>query len=321
MKKIQKIENKILRQWVYCIKRENSFINWFKQNFIKKVKAIDANMISINFVIEQTLNKNAVMDFYNNVAIESAVAYAALLSELINAGSTVKENDDDRIFAVAAFKLTAEEIAKVINRDFLGDNIIGRFNNIVAGAGNNARALLQSGIESGLSIKQVRRELQKVLAADAFLLERLVRTEAMRINNDIALQTYAKGKAHLHGIMFMATLDHRTCEACGSHDRNEYFYESLPPVDDAPFIPMHPMCRCAYLPVSKIWDGKDKERASMGGYTKQNYSDWLRSAENQDAGFAKNILGKNYNNWLAGSYSVGGQLTPQLTVANYLRGK
>lgn len=96
-------------------------------------------------------------------------------------------------------------------------------------------------------------------------------------------------------------------------------------VEDAPYIPIHPLCRCVYIPISKFWEELEidpqTERASMFGPTTGKYPDWLAKQETKKPGFGKNILGKNYQDWLDKKYSLGEkakQFTPQSTVADYI---
>ena len=131
------------------------------------------------------------------------------------------------------------------------------------------------------------------------------------------INTNEKNTKNIGGIMYQATLDMRTCETCGHYDRDEYWYDGVPNAGKAPYVPLHPMCRCVYVPISKEWRNKTS-RASMFGPIDTDYKEWLKSAEVNDPGFAKPILGKNYNSWKQGNYTPSDKLTPQITYSNYL---
>jgi SPP1 gp7 family putative phage head morphogenesis protein len=195
--------------------------------------------------------------------------------------------------------------------------MIQRLEVLRAGLGERAITVFSSGMKAGLGYKEIMRNIRQELAIGGSQLERLVRTEGQRISNDILFATYEKNKKNIGGIMYLATLDMRTCETCGHYDRDEYWYDGVPSVGKAPYVPLHPMCRCVYVPISREWQNKTS-RASMFGPVDTDYKEWLKSAEINDPGFAKPILGKNYSAWKQGNYAPSDKLTPQITYSNYL---
>lgn len=68
---------------------------------------------------------------------------------------------------------------------------------------------------------------------------RLIRTEASRVFNSAALNTYLAEGVTLFGID--VTDDERLCESCKEFIDKEYTIENLP------VLPDHPNCRCCYV--------------------------------------------------------------------------
>lgn len=185
------------------------------------------------------------------------------------------------------------------------------------------------GLKDGKGYREIVRQAKEKLAMDAVKLERIIRTEGQRIQNDVILHNYEKYKIALTGIEYTATLDTRTCLVCGAYDGKQYFYNPPPgglSVSSAPILPIHPLCRCIYVPISKLWEEFGQEyplfRASQFGPTTGKYADWLEEMETQLPGFAKGVLGKHYDRWIRGEWQLKSsnvRLTPQSTIADFLR--
>lgn len=255
-------------------------------------------------------------NFFVAVGENSRLRWKKIFTEFVEKQSNIKEDvalglDDELKF------VEAEEIDKFIDRPFYGETIEQRFSKIGLAAADKAKAIFESGMKNGLGYKEILRNIKKELAVAGYQIERLIRTEGQRISNDILLTTYEKNKKNIGGIMYQAALDKRTCETCGHYDRSEYWYEGVPNVAKAPYVPLHPMCRCVYVPISKEWKNKTS-RASMFGPIDTDYKEWLKGAESFEPGFAKSILGKNYEAWKLGKYEVSAKLTPEISYRNFL---
>ena len=75
--------------------------------------------------------------------------------------------------------------------------------------------------------------------------------------------------------------------------------------------PRHPRCRCTLVPITKSWkelgvdaeEVPDSTRASFDGQVPatETYPDWLKRMEEEEPGFALDVLGpKRYGWWKAG---------------------
>ena len=226
------------------------------------------------------------------------------------------------------FEIGAQDIEEFTDRRWTKDNktIEERLAQLRKGAEKVGKEIFKRGLQSGESYVSMVRKMRRLMAFDAVKLERIIRTEGQRIQNDILLKTYHKNRKFLSGIEYTATLDIRTCQVCAGYDRNQYWYRQDPRVADAPYIPIHPRCRCIYVPISKYWEEtKDfaQTRASEFGPTTGNYSEWIRAREKKVPGFARKVLSeKKYNLWLQGKFSfkkAAVNFQPQSTVRSFLR--
>ena len=49
--------------------------------------------------------------------------------------------------------------------------------------------------------------------------------------------------AGVEKLQYWAAEDERTCEVCGS------YHEEIMAYDEIPILPLHPNCRCTYIPI------------------------------------------------------------------------
>ena len=123
----------------------------------------------------------------------------------------------------------------------------------------------------------------------------------IRAAADVEEKFEAQNRDILAGSLFMATLDTRTCQVCGSLDGRLY-----KPGEPRPSIPVHNRCRCVYVPQTKTYaelgididDMSPKFRASMDGPIEggTTYDGWIRGLDDDRA---RDILGPGrHERWL-----------------------
>ena len=101
--------------------------------------------------------------------------------------------------------------------------------------------VLVVGMQQGKNITDMAVELNAAMGKGFYAAHRLVRTETMHCLNQSCLQRYKD--AEIKKVSFWAAKDERTCEICGAMHGKKY------DIDKAPVLPVHPNCRCTYLPV------------------------------------------------------------------------
>ncbi|MDO4470527.1 MAG: minor capsid protein [Bacillota bacterium] len=101
--------------------------------------------------------------------------------------------------------------------------------------------VLVIGMQQGKNITDMAVELNIAMGKGFYAAHRLVRTETMHCLNQSCLQRYKD--AEIKKVSFWAAKDERTCEICGAMHGKKY------DIEKAPVLPVHPNCRCTYLPV------------------------------------------------------------------------
>lgn len=138
------------------------------------------------------------------------------------------------------FNILSEQQAKAI----ASQNWTGiKFSDRIWGNANDFNARVMNDIEDMIIRSKSPDQLKKKLIEDFSVkfheADRLIRTEASHAYNSAALQSYTD--AGLHEVDYLAESD--CCELCEPYSDRRF------PVNDAPVIPVHPNCRCTYLPV------------------------------------------------------------------------
>lgn len=101
--------------------------------------------------------------------------------------------------------------------------------------------------------------------------ELLVRTEIARSAATATEAIYDINDDVVKGKIWTATLDRITCPACGRLDGRSWMLND----DDAPTIPKHPRCRCAWAPITKTF--AELGLSGLGRYERkprQTYRQW-----------------------------------------------
>jgi len=95
--------------------------------------------------------------------------------------------------------------------------------------------------EFGKITREIVRQVDNVGIVRATM---LVRTETMKAVNTGVISRYEAAGAE--EVEFLAALDDKTCDECDSLNGKTF------PIGEAPDVPIHPNCRCSWLPVVKI---------------------------------------------------------------------
>lgn len=97
-------------------------------------------------------------------------------------------------------------------------------------------------VRNGTRPDEIARKIKNDYGSTAYQSRRLVNTELARAVNQGQMDTYKNSKA-VQSVMYMATLETNTCDVCGGLDGRKFNIET------APRIPIHPNCRCCYIPI------------------------------------------------------------------------
>lgn len=105
---------------------------------------------------------------------------------------------------------------------------------------------LQDMICLGKSPNKIKAELARDFKTAYHNADRLIRTEASHIYNTAARDSYKA--AGVQRVEFYPESD--CCEECEEY-KGEYN------IDDLPLLPVHPNCRCCYIPIVSLTDDED----------------------------------------------------------------
>jgi hypothetical protein len=157
---------------------------------------------------------------------------------------------------------------------------------------------LRTGYLLGLPSRQiVRNTLGSIQEQDPGQVQKLrrslevnTRTALSFMANEARNAVYEKNADIFSGVVGLSTLDLRCCIACGTTiDGVEY-----PSIEKAPRLPLHPQCRCLWLPKIKGMPEylPGDERASFEGPVPASlkWKDWLKTQPDE---FVQDILGKS----------------------------
>jgi SPP1 gp7 family putative phage head morphogenesis protein len=102
---------------------------------------------------------------------------------------------------------------------------------------------ISNGILSGDGIQEIRRNMNKVFDASNARLESIARTEVSRAMTEAELNGYERSEV-VERVEWATAEDERVCPICEPKDGKTYT------LDEARgLIPIHPMCRCDFIPV------------------------------------------------------------------------
>lgn len=179
--------------------------------------------------------RNKIAKEVGGLATKDSKALDRLLYQI--AVDTYKSNLEE--FGID-FSMFSEQQAKAIaSQNWTGvkfsDRIWGHANEF------NARVMtdLEEMIVQGKSPDRIKKKLMEDYSIKFHEADRLIRTEASHAYNTAALQSYMD--AGCEQVDFLAEKD--CCELCEPYSGKRY------PAAYAPTIPVHPNCRCTYLPV------------------------------------------------------------------------
>jgi SPP1 gp7 family putative phage head morphogenesis protein len=116
--------------------------------------------------------------------------------------------------------------------------------------GNETEELLRQtlidGFSQGLGIPKIAQNIRQIPGfADRARSQRIARTEILSAHSQGTLEGY-KQSGRVKQVKFYTAMDERTCEYCNNYHNQVYNLG-----DEMP-IPLHPNCRCVYLPVVEI---------------------------------------------------------------------
>ena len=220
----------------------------YVRTFKRLERYIDALYAEIKDKGKETLTRT---DLYN------LRKYAALRDKIAKENERLAVKDNKNLekllddIAVGTYKSNLKEmgldftiLSEQQARAIASQNWTGiKFSDRIWGNANDFNTRVMNDIEEmvigGRSPDKLKKKLIEDFSIKFHEADRLIRTEASHAYNSAALQSYID--AGCAEVDFLAESD--CCDLCEPYSGKRY------PVDDAPVIPVHPNCRCTYLPV------------------------------------------------------------------------
>ena len=154
---------------------------------------------------------------------------------------TIYENVTAEISDTDFSQINEKVFNRLMNEEWRGSNFSEAIWNDLNKLSVNINDILTRGIQQGKTVTEMAVELNNRVGNSFNNAMRIVRTETMHTLNSSALQSYKD--AGITKVKIWAAEDERTCDQCGKYHDKEYA------IDKAPILPIHPHCRCTYIPV------------------------------------------------------------------------
>lgn len=161
--------------------------------------------------------------------------------------------------------MTGTAVAQVGKRAI--ENIVkyGRFNGLTLAEMFNSMSVkdadkiyttVAKNILSGSTPQSLKKAVQHVFDVSNYTAKTVGLTCANGISNDARLATFAQNDDVVKGVEILNSLDGRTCPTCAQIGGLRFAFDAK----DIPVLPVHPRCRCCYIPVTVLSDMSEVTR-------------------------------------------------------------
>ena len=133
-----------------------------------------------------------------------------------------------------------ELMDKLMNEPWRGDSFSGRIWKNQKQLAFGLNDILLAGLQQGKTATEIAISLHNYTGNSFNNCHRLIRTETMHYLNCAELLAYKH--SDVKRVRVWAALDERTCETCMR------YHDKVYPLGKEPILPLHPNCRCTYLP-------------------------------------------------------------------------
>lgn len=194
---------------------------------------------------------------------------------------STKLNDALSPFRIATSSPNPDIIrAAMSNQPFQGKLMREWWSGINRNLRGNVRQQIRTGIIQGESLGQLSGRLRSTWDVSRRQADSFARTAVQHVTDRARESVYKENEDVVKGVQFVAVLDSRTTDICGSLD-GEVFG-----VLEGPRPPLHHQCRSITVPVLRSWkelgidlkEASPGTRASLNGQVpaRQSYEQWLK---------------------------------------------
>lgn len=156
-----------------------------------------------------------------------------------------------------SFSMPNEKVMlKMMNNPWQGSNFSKRLWKNTGVLASNLNEILTIGLAQGKTVTEMAIQLGNRMNQTFNTTHKLIRTETIHYLNESAYKAYKDGGCE--EVQLWAAEDERTCEKCGA------LHGKIFNINKRPVLPLHPNCRCTYLPVINKEEAKgDKRKAEQ----------------------------------------------------------
>lgn len=153
-------------------------------------------------------------------------------------------------------RISIRQVDAIVNTPLGGATFSERLAKSLGDSAFRVKEVLTASIIQGETVAQAVTRVKGVID-DHYEnnVEALVRTEFARVANQAQLASYRENEDLITSLIFTSSLDIKVCPICRRLHGKEF------PLDTNFVVPVHPRCRCAWMPKLKSWEdlGLSKE--------------------------------------------------------------
>lgn len=197
----------------------------------------------------ETLLNQAYSQGYDTISSQAA---GLAENEAKHAASLVRAMTGTAVAQVG--KRTVENIVKYGR--FNGLTLAEMFNSMSVKDADKIYTTVAKNILAGSTPQSLKKSVQHVFDVSNYTAKTVGLTCANGISNDARLATFAQNDDVVKGIEILSTLDGRVCASCAQLGGLRFAVDAK----DIPALPIHPRCRCCYIPVTVLSDMSEVTR-------------------------------------------------------------
>lgn len=164
-----------------------------------------------------------------------------------------KENYDLKTYILSlGVKVSNNPIAKklieeIVNKTVDGKTWSDRLWDNKLKMEKDLKLMITEFLNGKISVNDIQKHINNKYSINAYNTKRLIQTEIARCQ--VASDEVFQKEHGVKKLMYLATLDNKTCTDCSQYDAELYDIND----SSKPKLPQHPMCRCCYVEIIENW--------------------------------------------------------------------
>ena len=197
-----------------------------------KLKSSMFSMISNSCKRQYTNEKKILNKTLNNVAKENY----DLKTYILSLGVKVNKNSIEK-------KLIEEIVNKTVDGKIWSDRL---WDNKIK-LEKDLKLMIKDFLNGKITVNDIQKHINNKYSSNAYNTKRLIQSEIARCQ--IASDEVFQEEHGVKKLMYVSTLDNKTCKDCSPYDSKIYDIND----SSKPSLPQHPNCRCCYVEIIENW--------------------------------------------------------------------